>query len=107
MDISIIEQELKTGQVAPERLAQMSDYLAGTSSSLMDEELHIQNTYAEFFKIHRETVKSDKALLMLFRTTGIGKRQMEVETTQKKIKVLSQTIGRHLKVAHDQAYNRY
>ena len=107
MTIKEIEEKLKEGQVNPQELAEMSDFLAGTSSSLMDRQLELQKQYADYFTTLRKNFQSDKAVLMDWQSSASGMEQLELETTQKKIKTLSQTIGRHLKVAHDQAYNRY
>jgi hypothetical protein len=106
MEIKTIAEELKIGQVEPGRLAEMSDWLAGTSSSLMDRQLELQVLYAEYFDVQREFHDSDKATDNAWKRNKAGLEQLQLETTQKKIKVLLQTIGRHLKVAHDQAYNR-
>lgn len=105
--IKEIEEKMRVGQVPPPDLAEYGDQLAGLSSSLMDEQLELQRKYAGYFENLREHVKSDKAVEMAWRRTENGVRELELEMIQRKIKTLSVAIGRHLKVAHDQAYNRY
>lgn len=107
MDIIAIEKELKLGQVAPHKLAEMKDWLAGYSSSLMDKQLELQLNYAQYFEVVRETVKSDKAVKMEWLRTNEGKQEAELETIQKKIKLLREAISSHLRVADNQARNLY
>lgn len=106
MNLETIEQELITGQVVPKRLVEFSDWLSATSSSLMDRQLELQLMYAEYFHAQREFHDSDKATDNAWKRNIAGNEQLKLETTQKKIKILLQTIGRHLRVNHAEAYNR-
>lgn len=107
MDILAIEKELKLGQVAPQKLAEMKDYLASYSSSLMDRQLELQIHYSDYFKAIRPNVKSDKAVKMEWLTTNNGREELEIETIQRKIKLLREAISSHLRVADNQARNLY
>ena len=107
MNIDEITQELKTGQVNPPRLAEMKDWLAGESSTIMDRQLELQQDYARFYSLKREGVKSDKAVKMLWQALPDGIEEMILETRQKKIKVLREAISSHLRVAEGVARNMY
>lgn len=107
MNLQDIQEVLKTGQNSPAWLASVKDWLAGESSTLMDEQLKLQTQYAGYFAAFRDTVKSDKAIHMRWRHTDEGKREMELETLQRKIKVLREAISSHLRVLSDQARNLY
>lgn len=101
-----IQEALKVGQVTPGELAAMKDFLAGYSSSLMERQLQLQLQYASFFRLIREHKGSDKAVLMDWRNGDMGKEELTLEVTQKRIKTLMGAISSHLRVAHDEAYNR-
>lgn len=107
MNLEIITKELSVGQVAPERLAQMKDYLAAFSASLMDRQLELQLEFAGWFQTNRERFKSDKAAQLEWETSDRGVEQLTLETRQKKIKVLREAISSHLRVASDQARNLF
>lgn len=107
MDIKIIEEELKTGQVSPPRLAEMRDWLAGSCSSMMDRQLELQVLYADYFNFFRSDNKSDKSTSLKWEVKAEGKEQLQLETTQKKIKVLLQAISSHLRVHENMARNIY
>lgn len=107
MDIKTIEEDLKTGQVPPPKLAEYRDWLSGTSSSMMDRQLELQIKYAENYKRIRELVDSDKAALMFWQDSQEGKEEMCLDTMQKKIKVLLQAISSHLRVHENMARNIY
>ncbi|HYF04602.1 MAG TPA: hypothetical protein VEA59_00355 [Patescibacteria group bacterium] len=107
MDIQQIEQELKTGQVSPPRLAEMKDYLAAESSTIMDRQLELHMLYAKWFQNHRGLHKSDKSAYLAWCADELGKEELILETRQKKIKVLREAISSHLRVASDAARNMY
>ena len=48
MNLQQIEEELKTGQVNPQRLAEMRDWLAVESSSKMDRQDELVETFKFF-----------------------------------------------------------
>jgi hypothetical protein len=88
-------------------LADAKDWLAGTSATLMDEQLQIQLAYSQYFLMHRNEYKSDNALRQSWYALPAGKRQLEIETEQRRIKVLREAISSHLRVASDAARNLY
>lgn len=107
MNIKIIEEELKTGQVNPPRLAEMKDYLAVVSSEFMDRQLQLQLEYADWFSTNRDNYKSDKAARLGWQAIHQGREELTLETRQKRIKVLREAISSHLRVASDSARNMY
>ena len=107
MNLETIEKELKTGQASPHRLAEMKDWLAGESSSMMDRQLELTMLYAKYFNDIRGEYKSDKAVRMAWIGGEWGKEEMELETRQRKIKVLREAISSHIRVASDEARNLY
>ena len=106
MNLEIIETELRTGQVPPPRLAEMKDWLASESSTLMDRQLELQIAYANFYEICKPN-NTDKGVLQAWRRTGQGLEDLKLDTAQKKIKVLREAISSHLRVAESQARNLY
>lgn len=107
MNIETIESELSTGQIPPQRLAEMKDWLSAQSSRLMDRQLELQMYYAYFYNSVRTDHKSDKSVLMAWRAKDEGKEEMKLEVTQKKIKTLREAVSSHLRVHSDQARNMY
>lgn len=107
MNIEQIQQDLKTGQLSPPQLAEYKDWLSAESASDMDRQLELQLLFTDFFTAKRAEYKSDKAVQMAWQATPEGREQLLLETKQKKMKVLIQTISSHLRVAHDQALNLY
>jgi len=107
MEIATIEQELKTGQVEPGRLAQMKDWLSAESSSLMDRQDELIDEYNLFFFAHRKDYKSDKGTDNAWAITEKGREQRKLETWQLKAKRLISAINSHLEVANNQAFGRY
>lgn len=106
MTIEIIETELKVGQVSPHRLVEFSDWLSAHSSSIMDRTEELIQASIAYFNEHRSEFKSDKATEASFSATTMGTELRIAETTQKRITMLLRAIGRHLKVAELEAYNR-
>lgn len=107
MNIELIEERLKIGQVSPDELAKMKDWLAVESSSLMDRQDQLIDLYADYFHAQREFHKSDKACDNAWNIREEGREQRKLETYQKRIKVLREAISSHLRVAHDQTYNNH
>lgn len=107
MDIPTIIENLKVGQNSPAWLAEAKDWLAGHSSSLMDRQIELQKIYASYFILERTEVKSDRAVLMLWRTSISGQEELNLENEQRKIKVLREAISSHLRVHDNQARNLY
>jgi len=105
MNLETIEQELRTGQVPPPRLAELRDFLAVESSSKMDRQDQLIDLYADYFHANRVLHKSDKATDNAWGMTDLGKEQRRLETYQKRIKLLIGTISSHLRVAELQARN--
>lgn len=106
MNLETIESEMRTGQVPPQRLAEMKDWLAAESSSLMDRQLELQLRYADFYEVHKPET-TDKGVLQKWRRTAQGMEELTLETRQKKIKNLREAISSHLRVADNQARNLY
>lgn len=107
MTLEIIQEELKTGQVSPARLIEMSDWLAAHSSSLMDSHEELVQHQIAYFNEHRSEFKSDKATEASFSATSSGTELRIAETTQKRITMLLRAISRNLRVKELEARNLY
>jgi len=107
MTIKEIQEQLKVGQVSPPQLAEMKDYLASISSEFLDRQLELHKEYADYFSINRSSHKSDNGCKLAFNRTDSGKLQLELDNTQRKIKVLREAISSHIRVYSDAARNMY
>lgn len=107
MNLDNIEKELAQGQVSPPRLAEMRDWMAAYSSSLMDRQDQLVDLYADWFHLNRPNYKSDKACDNAWDRTEAGKEQRRLETLQKRLKLLIAAVASHVRIASDQARNLF